>query len=629
MAIHRRDLIRYLQSSWGAYTHDLAIVPLAWLGAYWLRFNLEAIPAAYFREALTLLPVVWLAQAAMFWYFGLYRGIWRFASLQDLSRIFKAVTAGVAIAAIVSFILTRLEGVPRSVFIIHAGLLVLFLGGPRFFYRSIKDRTEYRRSGKRALIVGAGHAGEQLVRELLRDRSSSYHPVALIDDDVAKVGKEIHGVVVAGRSAELPRIAAEYTADLIVIAMPTAGPSVRRKIIEACEQTGLPFRTLPPLADLVSGRVSVRDIRDVEIDDLLGREPVQLDRGAITARHRGRPVLVSGGGGSIGSELCRQIARLEPSLLVVFEQSELHLYNIELELRREFPKLSLAVVLGDVGDPMLVEKTLSTYRPEVIFHAAAYKHVPLLEGQIRSAVRNNVLASRTLARAADKAGCPAFVLISTDKAVNPSSVMGATKHVSETYCQALNQSSSTRFTTVRFGNVLGSAGSVIPLFQKQIAAGGPVTVTDPTMTRFFMTIPEATQLILEASSVGEGGEIFVLDMGEPVNIKYLAEQLIILSGKKPGEDIEIVYTGLRPGEKLHEELFQQGEALIKTPHPKLLLARSCPLELSMIEREIDMMADACGTNDGLRLRELLDRFYTHSAVNGQTTSAAARQHGRQ
>jgi len=613
-------ILSRLRSSWAAFAHDLLMVPLAWLGAYWLRFNLESIPKPYLDEAWTLLPVVWFVQVVAFWRFGLYRGIWRFASLQDLSRILKAVATGVAAAAIVSFTLTRLEGVPRSVFVIYACLLVLLLGGPRFLYRSLKDRNQLRDSGQRALVVGAGRAGEQLVRELLRDRASAFYPVAFLDDDPAKIGKEIHGVVVAGRTGELERLALKYGADVIVVALPEAAPSERRRIIEACERTGLPFRTLPPLEDLVSGRVSVRHLRNVEIDDLLGREPVELDWTTITARHRGRSVLITGGGGSIGSELCRQIARLEPSRLVVFERSELNLYNIERELRSRFPALPLGVVLGDVGDGALVEKTLQEYRPEVIFHAAAYKHVRLLESQARAAVRNNVLATRTLAQAAVRAGCRTFVFISTDKAVKPGNVMGATKRVAELYCQALNQHARTRFVTVRFGNVLGSAGSVVPLFQKQIAEGGPVTVTHPEVTRFFMTIPEATQLILQASSVGEGGEIFVLSMGEPVNIRYLAEQLIILSGKRPGEDIEIVYTGLRPGEKLHEELFQGDEELIGTAHPKLLLARSRMRPLALLERDIDMMAEACARNDEQRVCQLLDRFY---AAPGPVTRTAS------
>lgn len=590
------------------------MVPVAWLGAYWLRFNLESIPAPFLRYALMLLPVVWFSQAATFVYFGLYRGLWRFASLQDLVRIIKAVLVGVVVAAAASFILTRLQGVPRSVFIIHASLLVLLLGGPRLLYRALKDRSSYRTGAEKALIIGAGRAGEQLARELLRDPTGAYHPVAFVDDDPSKKGKEIHGIPVVGNTGDIARAVSRAGADLILIALPTATSSQRRKIVERCEAVGLPFRTLPPLEDLVSGRISVRDLRNVEIDDLLGREAVQLDWDAITRTHRGKPIMVTGAGGSIGSELCRQIARLEPLLLIVLEHNEYNLYNIELELRRSFPRLRLELVLGDVGDPIMTEESLAKYQPGIIFHAAAYKHVPMLEGQVRSAVRNNVLGTRTLARLADKYGCETFVLISTDKAVKPANVMGTTKHLAEMYCQSLSQRSATKFITVRFGNVLGSAGSVIPLFQKQIAEGGPVTVTDSDVTRYFMTIPEAAQLILQASSVGRGGEIFVLDMGEPVNIRYLAEQLILLSGKKPGEDIEIVYTGLRPGEKVHEELFQTGEELIQTPHPKLLLAKSRPLDLGSVERTLERMAQACSAFDEAELRTLLDAFVADSAA---------------
>ncbi|BAU48594.1 multidrug MFS transporter [Sulfurifustis variabilis] len=604
--------LKRFQSSWAAFAHDLVMVPSAWLSAYWLRFNLETIPDEYLRQALVLLPVIWASQAALFWYFGLYRGLWRFASLQDLSRIVKAVLVGVVVGAAISFVLTRLEDVPRSVFIIHAALLVLFLGGPRFLYRSLKDQNSSREEGRRALIIGAGRAGEQLARDLLRDSSSSYLPVAFIDDDPGKIRKEIHGIPVLGTTNDVPRIAADCQADLIVIALPGVSSRNRRKVVEACEKTGLPFRTLPPLDDLVSGRVSIRDLRNVEIDDLLGREPVRLDWDSITRAHRGRPIMVTGAGGSIGSELCRQLARLDPSPLIVFEQNEYNLYKIELELKTAFPRLHLELVLGDIGDPTLTEENIDKYRPAVIFHAAAYKHVPMLEGQVRSAVRNNVLGTRTVARLAEKYRCHSFVLISTDKAVKPANIMGTTKHLAEMYCQSLSQRSETKFITVRFGNVLGSAGSVIPLFQKQIAEGGPVTVTDPEMTRYFMTIPEAAQLILQASSMGGGGEIFVLNMGEPVNIRYLAEQLILLSGKKPGEDIQIVYTGLRPGEKVREELFQAGEELIQTPHPKLLLAKSRTIELSVVEKDLDMMAQACNAYDEAELRKLLERFVAAS-----------------
>ncbi len=398
-----------------------------------------------------------------------------------------------------------------------------------------------------------------------------------------------------------------------------------QRIVGICERTGVPFRTLPKLEDLVTGKASIKALRDVKIDDLLGREPVTLQWDAIQRSSAGRCVLVTGGGGSIGSELCRQIAKLRPSKLIVLEQSEFNLYTIELELRRSFPQLALVTALGDVGDALLVEEVLRLHRPDIVFHAAAYKHVPMLEGQVRSAVRNNVIATRTLARLVDKYAVPSFVLISTDKAVNPGNVMGATKLVAESYCQSLNAQSQTQFITVRFGNVLGSAGSVIPLFQKQIAEGGPVTVTDPNVTRYFMTIPEAAQLILQASSAGHGGEIFVLDMGEPVNIKYLAEQLILLSGKKPGEDIEIVYTGLRPGEKPYEELFHEAESLVETSHPKTLLARSRTVDLAVADREIDAMARACDNNDEAELRQLLRRFVELTSRNGERNAGTVAQ----
>ena len=379
-------------------------------------------------------------------------------------------------------------------------------------------------------------------------------------------------------------------------------------MVESCESAGVPFRTLPPINDLVSGQVSVRDLRNVQIEDLLGRDPVKLDWEVISRIHRGKPIMVTGGGGSIGSELCRQLARLEPAPLIVFEQNEHNLYCIELELKRAFPNLDLRLILGDVGDPVLAEQSFVRFQPDVVFHAAAYKHVPMLEGQVRAAVRNNILGTRTIAQLAAKHACRSFVLISSDKAVNPANVMGATKLLAEMYCQGLGERAATRFITVRFGNVLGSAGSVIPLFQKQIADGGPVTVTDPNVTRYFMTIPEAAQLILQAGSIGSGGEIFVLDMGEPVNIRYLAEQLIILSGKRPGEDIAITYTGLRPGEKPHEELFQSGEELMQTSHPKLLLAKSRCIEFANVEYSIESMRRACDSNDETALRKLLDKF---------------------
>lgn len=599
-------IVDRFRSSVAAFAHDLLMIPIAWFGAYWVRFNLEPVPLEYFQSALGMLPLVILVQGTLFWHFGLYRGIWRFASMPDLLRITKAVAFGTAATAAGIFLITRMAGIPRSVLPIYALLLLGLVGGPRFAYRWIKDRKLYTKEGKKALIVGAGRAGEMLVRDLLRDPNREYEPAGFVDDDPRRRGQEIHGVRVIGTSTDIPALLDDI--DIILIALPSARSRDMRRIVGICEQTGVPFRTLPKFQDLVSGRATIRALRDVRIEDLLGREPITLDWSAIRDSVRGQCVVVTGGGGSIGSELCRQIARLEPARLVVLEQSEFNLYAIDLELRRTIPDVSLTPILGDVSDEVLVAEIMGAHTPNVVFHAAAYKHVPMLERQARAAVKNNVLGTRAIARAASSAGCDLFVLISSDKAVNPGNVMGATKHIAEIYCQSLSRQSRTKFVTVRFGNVLGSAGSVIPLFRKQIAEGGPVTVTDPSMTRYFMTIPEAAQLILQAASVGKGGEIFVLDMGEPVNIKYLAEQLILLSGKKPGEDIEIVYTGLRPGEKMHEELFQNDEELMQTSHPKLLLARSREMPLAGIENVIEEIARACDANDHKRVSALIAQF---------------------
>ena len=610
-----KAIILYLRSRTAVFTHDLMMVPIAWFGAYWLRFNLDAIPDGYIDQAIVLLPVIWIAQGGMFWYLGLYRGIWRFASIPDLVRILKAVTAGVVIAAAASFILTRLHAVPRSVFILDGILLVLLLGGPRFIYRLFKDHSLYQwiqdrgltanAERKNSLIVGAGKAGEALARDLLRDPSGAYLPAAFVDDDRGKIGKEIHGIPVAGSCYEIPQIAARLDIDLIIIALPTATSRQIRRIVEICETTGLPFRILPQVKDLVSGRASLKDLRDVRIEDLLGREPVELDWQAITEATRGKTILVTGGGGSIGAELCRQLARLKPACLIILDRSEFNLYSIDIELRQNVPDLSLVSLLADINDMMQMEKILHAHAPSVIYHAAAYKHVPILEDQARAAVVNNVLGTRIMANLADRFGCDSFVMVSTDKAVNPANVMGASKRVAEMYCQGMNTRSKTRFITVRFGNVLGSSGSVIPLFQQQIAQGGPVTVTHPDIQRYFMTIPEACQLILQAGVIGKGGEIFVLDMGEPVKISYLAEQLIRLSGKTLGEDVEIVYTGLRPGEKLYEELFHDAEKLAETSHPKILLAQCRIMDKEVLERSFDAMQQACDKGHDTELRGLL------------------------
>ncbi|MDH3315313.1 MAG: polysaccharide biosynthesis protein [Gammaproteobacteria bacterium] len=599
-------LFERLKNRTAALTHDLIMVPVAWLGAFWLRFNLGEIPTNHLDAALTALPFVIVAQGAVFCYFGLYRGVWRFASVPDLLRIAKAIGVGVVAAALLIFFTTRMQDVPRSVFPLYAILLLMLLGGPRLLYRWYKDRELYIASGKRALIVGAGAAGETLIRELLRDRSNGYHPVGFVDDDIEKKGREIHGVRVVGRVKNIPALVKRMDVGLILIALPSATSREMRRIVSVCEGTGAPMRTLPALDDLVSGRSVVSELRDISIEDLLGREPVSLDWTGIKSGIRHKTVLVTGGGGSIGAELCRQVARLGPKQLVVFDQSEMNVYAIEMELRKKHPNLPLSALLGDVCDRSAVEHAFRQWRPEIAFHAAAYKHVPILEHQVREAVRNNVLGTGNVVRAAIANGCGTFVFISTDKAVNPSNVMGASKRVAEMYCQnAGRQNGTTRFITVRFGNVLDSAGSVVPLFRRQIADGGPVTVTHPEVKRYFMTIPEACQLIMQAAVIGKGGEVFVLDMGEPVKISYLAEQMIRLSGHSPGEDIEIHYIGLRPGEKLFEELFHPDEALTQTTHDKILLARSREMDPPAFNAAISRLESGVEGNDAEVLKSAL------------------------
>lgn len=586
---------------------DLLMIPLAWIGAYWLRFNLGAIPDQFERELWRALLVLVPVQGAFFWYFGLYRGIWRFASIPDLMRILKAVLAGVVVSFTLLFLWTRLQQIPRSVPLFYSMLLIGLLSGPRFFYRWLKDfRLNLpQRGGQRVLIVGAGGAGEMLVRDLIRDPLHAYLPVGFVDDDPRKWGREIHGIRVLGGSDKLPELAKELGVEAIILAIPSATSKQIRRLVALAEELAVPVRTLPKMDDLMSGRVSSSELREVSIEDLLGREPVSLDWKAIDAGLAERRVLVTGAGGSIGSELCRQLARLGPTQLILAENSEFNLYRIEQELGRKFPVLELAVHLCDVQDKEAVDHLFATYRPEVVFHAAAYKHVPMLEHQVREAVCNNIKGTRQVAEAADRHGCAEFVLISTDKAVNPTNVMGTTKRVAELFCQNLDARSDTRFITVRFGNVLGSAGSVVPLFRQQIEAGGPVTVTHPEIERYFMTIPEACQLIMQAAVLGKGGEIFVLDMGEPVKIHYLAEQMIRLAGKEPVEDIGIAYTGLRPGEKLFEELFHEQEALVGTGHEKILLARHRAVGWEKLLSTFEEMSRACCEYDEERLRKLL------------------------
>jgi len=486
----------------------------------------------------------------------------------------------------------RLQYIPRSILVLHGVFLGLLLGLPRVLYRLVKDRHIASLEQKKVLIVGAGQAGEMLVRDMLRASPREYEPMAFIDDDPQKQGKEIHCIRVMGGASMIAELIKRWEIDLVMIAMPSATSSQMQRIVAYCNRCGVVFRTLPLLQEIVSGEATTRDVRDVQIEDLLGREQVQLDWAAICDGLAQKRVLVTGGGGSIGSELCRQLARLEPAELLIVDSSEYNLYRIEYALR-EFPALTCHAHLVDINDHTAMQQLFNLYRPQVVFHAAAYKHVPLLEQQIRQAVRNNVLGTRAVADLAVQHQAQTFVLISTDKAVEPASVMGKTKRAAELDLQSRSSQVVTRFLTVRFGNVLGSAGSVVPLFARQIKQGGPVTVTHPDVERYFMTIREACQLILQASVMGNGGEIFVLEMGKPVNIHYLARQMIRLSGKVPDKDIAIEFTGLREGEKMTETLFQDSEFLEKTENEKIYRVRAQAADSQTISRQLERVIDAC------------------------------------
>jgi len=582
-----------LRSRGTAFVHDLLMIPAAWLGAFWLRFNLGVIPEEILAQAFRLLPVIVLVQGSVFLYFGLYRGVWRFASVPDLVRIIQAVVVGVALCALAAFLLTRMVDVPRASFPLFAGLLVAFLSGPRLAYRWLRDRTRTPAHSRRTLIVGAGAVGEMLVRELRRDPNSGYLPVGFVDDAREKRGRDVHGVRVLGPCSRIPDIVARTGAEVVAIAIPSASAAEMRRIVELCERANAPIRTVPRLEDVVSGRLAASELREVAVEDLLDRKPVVLDWPAMRGEFAGRGILVTGGGGSIGSELCRQIARLGPARLVIVDISEFNLHRVQLELSDAHPALACSMVLADVCDEAAIERTFARYGPEVVFHAAAYKQVPILESHLREAVRVNALGTQTVAQAAARHSADRFVLVSSDKAVDPASAMGASKRLAETICRAVDDaSSSTRLIAVRFGNVLDSAGSVVPLFREQIARGGPVTVTDPKMERYFMTIPEACQLVMASTALGRGGEVFVLDMGEPVQILYLAEQMIRLSGKIPGEDIAIEFIGSRPGEKLSEMLFHPNESLDSTGHDKILLVRGESAERERLSDRLAELRDA-------------------------------------
>lgn len=579
-----------------AVSHDIAAVMLAWILAYLLRFNFE-LPLNFAVEMQqTLLWIVPL-QLAIFWKFGLYRGIWRYASLNDLRRIVLAVLTA---ASAIPFMLWMLRShmiVPRSVLVLNPLLLIFIMGGSRLFYRVWKETGFHGRmklSSEPVLVLGAGDAAVALSKDLAKN--PAWQLVGFLDDDDNKQNRILNGIKVLGRLDELDHWVDRFSIERVIVAMPSSSHQKRQRAIQLCNAAKVEALTVPSFDDLMSGKVAVSQLRAIELDDLLGRDPVVLDAAGLHGLLADRAVMVTGAGGSIGSELCRQIARFSPAKLVLFEASEFALYTLEQELQRTFPALNYVCLVGDVRCAARVDEVMTLHNPVVLFHAAAYKHVPLMEQHNAwQAIQNNVRGTWTVARAAQRHGVGKFVMISTDKAVNPTNVMGASKRLAEMVCQALQppcpQSAipakeCTRFVIVRFGNVLGSTGSVIPKFRAQIAQGGPITVTHPEITRYFMSIPEAAQLVLQAGLMGLGGEIFVLDMGEPVKIVDLARDLIRLSGFTEDE-IKIQFSGLRPGEKLYEELLADNEHTLQTPHPKLRIAKARQADAAWLEKLLE------------------------------------------
>ncbi|TXT26930.1 MAG: polysaccharide biosynthesis protein CapD [Gallionellaceae bacterium] len=612
--------------------HDMCAAAAAWSLAYLLRFNFD-LPESFAAELRQTL--VWVAplQMAIFWQFGLYRGVWRYASTADLRRIVLAVMFSAASVSMLFWMLRLGLIIPRSVLVIDPLLLILMMGGSRFAYRMLKEQKLYgpiKMRGEPVLVLGAGDAAASLANELAKSRE--WRLVGFLEDNAGRQGRTLNGVRVLGGLESLSEWAGRFGVAHAIIAMPSSSHQQRKRAIQLCNAAKVKALTVPSFDDLLSGRIAISQLRAVELDDLLGRDPVSLDGEGLQELLGGRAVLVTGAGGSIGSELCRQIARFKPGVLLLYEQNEFALYTIEQELRASCDGLYCEFLIGDVRDESRLDEVMGKYRPAVVFHAAAYKHVPLMEQRNAwQAVRNNVLGTWCVAQAAQRHGAAKFVLISTDKAVNPTNVMGASKRLAEMVCQALQGQHSlslvgekrevgTRFVIVRFGNVLGSTGSVIPKFREQIARGGPVTVTHPDITRYFMSIPEAAQLVLQAGLMGKGGEIFVLDMGEPVRIADLAKDLIRLSGMHEDE-IKIEFTGLRPGEKLYEELLADNEHTLSTPHPKLRIARARAVDTAWLETLLAWAGSRTVQSD-MEVKHALEKWVPEYALDTKSCGEA-------
>ena len=623
---------------------DIFLLVSSWFTSYFIRFDFD-IPEKFTDEMIAILPAAIFIKIACFYFFNVYRGMWRFTGVNDLLDIIKAVTLSTLLIIVWVVLVYRYKNVPRSVVFIDWCFNILLISGVRlgiriFFQKYVPTNPiqslmpingtvkKARQSpDKRLLIIGAGNCGEKILREIQDNPQLQYRVVGFLDDNPNKIGRRIHGVPVKAMLGDLSFIAEKTEADELLIAIPSATVDEMRRIVSLCKQSGVRFKTVPSYGELIGGRVTMKTVREVAYRDLIGRETVKLDEQLIEKYIRGQRVMVTGAGGSIGSELCRQICRFNPQKLILFERAESPLFEIDLELRHTCGDLEILPILGDIQDRDHLRKTFDDLMPQTVFHAAAYKHVPMLEIQPWKAIENNILGTMNLVDFSNEFQIERFVLVSTDKAVRPANVMGASKRVAEmitlnrNYCA----SSSTRFMAVRFGNVVGSVGSVVPLFKKQIESGGPVTVTHPDVNRYFMTIREASQLILQSASMGQGGEIYILDMGTPVKIVDMARDLIRLSGFEPDVDIKIEFIGLRPGEKLYEELITDDENAKPTLHPKILMLKGGVCDLEMLNGRIRELADLSRLHEPERIRSKLQEIvsdYTPSNISTGCTKAA-------
>jgi FlaA1/EpsC-like NDP-sugar epimerase len=615
---------------------DLVLLSLSWYCAYQVRFDFD-VPGKFEEMMWLALPVTVAIKVLCLYFFDGYKGMWRFTSVADLLNLIKATVLATMVLVLTATLIYRFQRFPRSVIWIDWCFSLLSVAGARlgirlYFQKFIPTRPVLSLSlptvaadgrkakiqEKKLLIIGAGNCGEKIFREIQDSPQLRYKVVGFLDDNSSKIGKKIHGVPVLGITSDLLQAADKTGAEEVLIAVPSASSQEMRRIVSLCKQSGLRFKTVPSYGELIGGRVSIKTIREVAYRDLIGRDTVKLDQDLIAGYLKGQTILVTGAGGSIGSELCRQICRFEPHTLLLFERAESPLYEIDLELRKAHPDIAIIPVLGDIQDREHLRSVFSSNSPQAIFHAAAYKHVPMLEIQPWKALENNIMGTLNVVNAADEFGTERFVLVSTDKAVKSANVMGASKRIAEMIALNRNgcEASRTRFMAVRFGNVIGSVGSVAPLFKSQIESGGPVTVTHPDVTRYFMTIREASQLILQAGAMGEGGEIFILDMGTPVKIVDMARDLIRLSGFEPDADIKIEFIGLRPGEKLYEELITADENARPTFHPKILMLKGSACDLDLLNGKIHELESLTQTQDALRIRLKLQEIvpdYTPSA----------------